>query len=215
MDIAAYHTEVRRTSAADFPHDETLKLAGLGIAGETGEVVWLLDDVLTEQESGFPYPNDSIDRWKAALTKEAGDVLWYTVYLLNALDWRLETLLEFSDLDTYQAFVRAETEGVTSLNVALRRLAAHAGAIADIIKKHALHGKVLDTDSLRYRLFQTVWYLTIILNGFAIALPTVLDVNRDKLRKRYKDGWSREAALARRDEQDDENDEESSAISTH
>jgi len=206
MNIADYHEEVKRTSSAEFPYEETLKLSGLGIAGEAGEVVWLLDDTLSAEEDDCPYPSESLIGWHSALTKEAGDVLWYVVYLLNALDLRLEDVLEFHDLDTYQAVVRAEFSTTTpfSLNRAARRLAAHAGAVADIIKKHTLHGRDLEQHDLKYRLFQTIFYLTAILNHFDIELAVVLDINTAKLRKRYPNGWSAEASLARQDEHEDE-----------
>lgn len=207
MQIADYHEEVRRTSSADFPHDEALKLSGLGIAGEVGEVIKLIDDVLTAEERGVPYPEESIAYIKKHIIKEAGDVLWYVIYLLNALQQRAEDLLNFDDLPDYQDFVYTyEAKNPLTLSGATRALAYRAGGVADIIKKHTLHGKELARDYLLEELAETVWNLTVILNHFEIALSLVLDTNVAKLRKRYPHGWSREASIARADENTDADD---------
>lgn len=214
MEAHEYHEEVRRTSSADFPYESVLVLSGLGISGEVGEVLWLLDDILTAEERGVPYPDTSITHWTVYLVKEVGDAMWYITYLLNALDVKLATLMGIEDITAYQhggvpwsQALGAASKADFQMSVICRRLGAHAGAVADIVKKHVLHGKDLDQEGLLERVNEVFWHLTIILNHFGVEWTHVLDINRDKLRKRYPDGWTREASIARADENNTEDDE--------
>lgn len=84
MTLSEYATEVWRTTSKGLTVNEVLSVAGLGLAGESGEVA---DLVKKRVFHGHP-----MDR--PQFIKEMGDVLWYLVFLANALDLTLEEVME-------------------------------------------------------------------------------------------------------------------------
>lgn len=68
-------------------------------------------------------------------------------------------------------------------------LAGESGEVADIIKKHLLHGKPLDREHLVEELGDVAWYLFHTLDTFGITLNEVLDYNVVKLCDRYPEGY--------------------------
>ena len=83
MDWREYQREAMRTSGGIASERERLALAGLGLAGETGEVVDHLKKIT--------FHGHAVN--KAALTHEIGDLLWYVAYLLDTLDVCMDDVL--------------------------------------------------------------------------------------------------------------------------
>ncbi len=81
-----YREEVMRNCKGfeDVPFKEKLSLAGLGIAGEGGEVADVIKKVL--------HHDTPLDKDK--LIKEMGDVRWYLEYLCATLDITMEDVEE-------------------------------------------------------------------------------------------------------------------------
>lgn len=80
-------------------------------------------------------------------------------------------------------------------------LCGESGEVADLVKKAFFQGHELDRDRLAKELGDVAWYLAV--GAFAIGyeLETVLQMNVDKLRKRYPDGF--DPARSRNREEDD------------
>ena len=78
-------------------------------------------------------------------------------------------------------------------------LAGEAGECADIIKKHLFHGHELDKEHLAKELGDLSWYLAVCAHIIGYDLETVLQMNVDKLRKRYPGGFSEEKSINRKD----------------
>lgn len=78
-----YQQEVQRTVGTK-GYGDTLAMASMGLAGETGEVCDILKKVL--------FHSHELDRDKIAL--ELGDVLWYLTALCNALNVPLKEVLD-------------------------------------------------------------------------------------------------------------------------
>lgn len=81
--LKRYQEEAARTGGSDLKpenREKGLSCAGLGLAGESGEVADLIKKVLHHR-----HPLD-----EGKLKKEAGDVLWYLAHLCNVLGWELE-----------------------------------------------------------------------------------------------------------------------------
>ncbi len=68
-------------------------------------------------------------------------------------------------------------------------LAGESGEVADIIKKHLLHGKDLDREHLKEELGDVLWYLMHTCNVFNIPLAEVAHGNILKLCARYPDQY--------------------------
>ncbi|MGZ6321912.1 MAG: MazG nucleotide pyrophosphohydrolase domain-containing protein, partial [Ktedonobacterales bacterium] len=81
MDIDTYRAEVRRTTT-DQPLKEQLVLGAMGVVGEAGELVELVKKIV--------YHSHDVSRER--IREEAGDLLWYTTFLLNALDVPTEAI---------------------------------------------------------------------------------------------------------------------------
>ena len=85
MDWREYQREAMRTRGdVTASERERLALAGLGLAGETGEVVDHLKKIV--------FHGHTVDG--VALTREIGDLMWYVAYLLDVLDVRMDDVLD-------------------------------------------------------------------------------------------------------------------------
>lgn len=82
MRLDEYQTLAARTSQTDQPFRDRLACAGLGLAGEPGEVVDIIKKVLFH---GHPLDREQIG-------KELGDVLWYVAETATTLGLSLEDI---------------------------------------------------------------------------------------------------------------------------
>jgi NTP pyrophosphatase (non-canonical NTP hydrolase) len=78
-------------------------------------------------------------------------------------------------------------------------VAGEAGEVADLLKKHLFHGHSLDRDKLVKELGDVLWYVAAIGFIYGIPMQEIADVNIEKLSKRYPDGFSNAASIARAD----------------
>ncbi|QSQ14068.1 nucleoside triphosphate pyrophosphohydrolase family protein [Myxococcus landrumensis] len=78
-------------------------------------------------------------------------------------------------------------------------LTGEAGECADLVKKHVGHGHALDKEKAAKELGDTLWYVAVIAARLGYTLETVAQMNVDKLRKRYPEGFSSAASIARVD----------------
>lgn len=68
-------------------------------------------------------------------------------------------------------------------------LSGEAGECADLVKKHLFHGHPLDVEHLAKELGDVAWYLAVTAHAIGYDLETVLQMNVDKLWKRYPTGF--------------------------
>lgn len=80
-------------------------------------------------------------------------------------------------------------------------LSGESGECADIVKKHLFQGHELDTDKLANELGDVAWYLAVTAEAIGLDSETVLQMNVEKLYKRYPDGFSAERSIHREEEQ--------------
>lgn len=107
--------------------------------------------------------------------------------------------------DYQQAALRtANTEKLSDkelLTNGVLGLSGESGECADLVKKHLFQGHELDTEKLVNELGDVAWYLAVTAEAIGLDLETVLQMNVDKLRKRYPDGFSAERSIHREEEQ--------------
>ena len=72
-----------------------------------------------------------------------------------------------------------------------------AGECIDILKKHLFQGHDLDKDHIAKELGDVAWYLAVSADAIGYDLETVLQMNVDKLRARYPNGFDAEHSLHR------------------
>lgn len=83
-----------------------------------------------------------------------------------------------------------EKNGLMGLN-------GEAGEAIDILKKHLFQGHELDTAHMAKELGDVAWYLAVSANAIGYDLETIMQMNVDKLKARYPDGFDAEHSLHR------------------
>ena len=80
-------------------------------------------------------------------------------------------------------------------------LSGESGECADIVKKHLFQGHELDSEKLANELGDVAWYLAVTAKVIGLDLETVLQMNVDKLYKRYPNVLSADRSIHREEEQ--------------
>ena len=78
-------------------------------------------------------------------------------------------------------------------------LAGESGECVDMMKKHLFQGHPLDAEHMAKELGDVAWYLAVTAHAIGYDLETVLQMNVDKLRARYPDGFDPEKSLHRKE----------------
>ena len=105
-------------------------------------------------------------------------------------------------INEYQtaALRTAQTDKLTAnellLNAALG-LCGESGEVADLLKKYHFQGHNLDFDHVAKELGDVAWYLAVGAYAIGYNLETILQMNVDKLKARYPDGFSTDRSLHR------------------
>ena len=79
-------------------------------------------------------------------------------------------------------------------------LCGEAGEAIDIVKKWLMQGHELDKEHLIRELGDVAWYLAEAATALGIPLETVLQINLDKLDKRFPKGFDTNDSVHRRKE---------------
>jgi NTP pyrophosphatase (non-canonical NTP hydrolase) len=74
----------------------------------------------------------------------------------------------------------------------LMGLNGEAGETIDILKKHFFQGHEFDREHLAKELGDIAWYLAISADAIGYDLETIFQMNVDKLKARYPDGFDPE-----------------------
>lgn len=80
-------------------------------------------------------------------------------------------------------------------------LCGEAGEAIDIVKKNLAHGHTLDKVSFAKELGDVAWYLAEAAFAIDMTLEEIFQMNLDKLKKRYPEGFSKGDSIQRRDEE--------------
>ena len=101
---------------------------------------------------------------------------------------------------TFEAYSTAamSTSGNMTLPMAALGIAGEAGEVADHIKKHIGHGHPLDKQAIAKELGDVLWYVAAMANVLDFPLEKIAQMNIDKLKARYPNGFSHEASINRK-----------------
>ena len=80
-------------------------------------------------------------------------------------------------------------------------LCGEAGEAIDLVKKHLAQGHALDREKLAKELGDVAWYLAETAHAIGYDLETILQMNIDKLKARYPEGFDVERSIRRREEE--------------
>lgn len=76
-------------------------------------------------------------------------------------------------------------------------LCGESGEAIDLVKKHLAQGHPLDREKLAKELGDVAWYLAETAYAIGYDLEDILQMNIEKLRQRYPEGFDAEASLHR------------------
>ena len=105
-------------------------------------------------------------------------------------------------INEYQtaALRTAQTDKLSASDLLLNSalgLCGESGEVADIVKKFRFQGHDIDLDHIAKELGDIAWYLAVGAYAIDYDLETVLQMNVDKLKARYPDGFSVDRSLHR------------------
>lgn len=78
-------------------------------------------------------------------------------------------------------------------------ICGEGGELADTIKKHVYHGHDFDREGAAKELGDILWYVANLAEVLEYDLSVIAEMNIEKLRKRYPEGFSTAASIARVD----------------
>lgn len=76
-------------------------------------------------------------------------------------------------------------------------LSGESGECIDLVKKHIFQMHPLDQEKLAKELGDVAWYLAVTAYAIGYDLETIMQMNIDKLKARYPDGFDRDRSLHR------------------
>lgn len=76
-------------------------------------------------------------------------------------------------------------------------LAGESGEVNDLIKKGVFHQHGIDVEKVKKELGDCCWYIAAICTKLNISLSEVMQVNIDKLKARYPNGFESERSINR------------------
>ena len=105
-------------------------------------------------------------------------------------------------INEYQtaALRTAQTDKLTASDLLLNSalgLCGESGEVADLVKKHRFQGHDLDFEHIAKELGDISWYLAVGAYSIGYDLETILQMNVDKLKARYPNGFSTDRSLHR------------------
>lgn len=92
----------------------------------------------------------------------------------------------------------AKISGTTRLENGLMGLNGEAGEAIDILKKFLFQGHDLDKVHLAKELGDVAWYLAVTADALGYSLEEIFEMNVEKLRVRYPDGFDPELSRNRK-----------------
>ena len=91
------------------------------------------------------------------------------------------------------------TYGLSHVIVAALKLNSESGELADAIVRHICYGQPLDITNIKEECGDLLWYISLILDNVESSISEVMQHNIDKLRIRYPEKFTEEAATKRAD----------------
>ena len=117
-----------------------------------------------------------------------------TQRLRNKAD-SIELYREYLDYDLPEVVIGTEMDvDLGGIINGLFGLSGEVGELTDMVKKWIFHEKELDEDHAKKELGDVMWYIAMICESFGWSLDEIMQMNIDKLKKRYPDGFDTERA---------------------
>lgn len=92
---------------------------------------------------------------------------------------------------------RVNSSEVVDLTHATIGICTEAGELLDVMKKHLAYGKDIDRVNVAEEVGDVLWYVAIILRELNMSFEEVMQMNINKLAKRFPDKFDEHHALNR------------------
>lgn len=100
--------------------------------------------------------------------------------------------------DYQRACLRTATSDKSEwLENAIYGIIGESGEIVDLVKKHKWQGHELDKHEVALELGDLFWYGSLLASAIDYELGTVMQMNEEKLRERYPEGFSKDRSINR------------------
>ena len=162
--------------------------ATFGIAGESGEIASAI------KEAVFSGTDLDVKNVK----EEVGDIFWYIALGLDAIG---SSICELSQ--NLPPFTTRYSRHSTLIYAALG-IADMSGSIVDTAKKAIFYGKELNVVKYKEQNKEMLGFLMVLLNCIESSFEEVMQMNHDKLEKRFPGGYTDKLAQERRDKKEGE-----------
>lgn len=96
-------------------------------------------------------------------------------------------------------FPEAELNSAGGVIHACLGLSGEVGELTDMMKKAVFHEKTLDEDHLAKELGDVLWYVALFCESAGWDLDEIMQLNIDKLKKRYPEGFDVDRANNRKE----------------
>ena len=168
-----YQQRSQRTAVDGKP--DAILFSCMGLCGETGEVL---------ENINRYYDNETLEISKPEKIKdELGDVLWY----LSDIAFKHNQKL--SDIHYPGTYCCIKDAGIN--------LAIASANVADYLKKVYGHNHTINLERLKELLGVVLHYMGVISHHSKFDLTDVMDMNIEKLMKRYPEGFESEKSINR------------------
>lgn len=101
--------------------------------------------------------------------------------------------------DYQRAAMRTTTEGDWLLQSVVG-LGGEAGEILNLYEKHKCQGHELDKEKMAYECSDLLWYAALLATALDYTLSEIMEMNIEKLKKRFPDGFDKARSINRKGE---------------
>jgi NTP pyrophosphatase (non-canonical NTP hydrolase) len=180
LSFSEYQKLAMRTKSKSYgTGDKTsMIVSALGLCGEAGE---LCDALSFRPLSGKDYTDN--------VKKELGDIAWYIAHACECFGYPMDDVAKIPE-----GFV-----GTGAISENVMAMCASAGKLADIIKKYIAHGHALDTGGVIKHLNEVFLHLIGVCGQFGWGIEGIMQLNIDKLKARYPEGFDANRSINRDD----------------
>lgn len=162
-----------------FGTPEAIKVYGLGLSEEVGEVLGLLK----RYYRGDAYEKEECGEFKWKLCKELGDVTAYLTLVLHSFELKFEYLLAEENGVYHPIGSNSGNTYFNSLNLSME-----VGRIASELASYELDGELQRQDLFIACSQQLIYFVSCIALDFNLTLENVLEANLTKLNTRVANG---------------------------
>lgn len=114
----------------------------------------------------------------------------------SSIDEKITRLDQFQDLSK-RTLNNLLTKEHALINYSMGA-SGESGEVIELIKKHVFHGHELDNEKLKEELGDVLFYVAALATTAGLKMSDVATYNVDKLRKRYKNGFSIDESVNRK-----------------